>query len=77
MNGRSDGKAIIKYYDEHCTLTNALRNDMVKMILMDAALEGVELNARFNVFMSQKIAATFPNEDPVSKIIIAHHLSET
>lgn len=36
------------------------------MILMDATMEGVEMNTRFNEYISQKIAVTFPNENPVS-----------
>ncbi|XP_055526733.1 uncharacterized protein LOC129719439 isoform X2 [Wyeomyia smithii] len=62
LRDRSEGKAIMRYYDEHGTLTNALRNEMVKIILMDATAQGIETNSNFNDFISQKIVATFPNE---------------
>lgn len=75
LNSRSDGKAVLRYYEEHETLTNALRNELVKMILMDAAMEGIEMNAKFNELMSRKIAAIFPKENPVSKKIMAYESS--
>ncbi|XP_062716968.1 uncharacterized protein LOC109408064 [Aedes albopictus] len=64
LNSRSDGKAIMKYYEDNATLTNTLRNELAKMIVMDAAVEGLEINGKFYDLMSKKIAATFVTESP-------------
>nr|XP_029729001.1 uncharacterized protein LOC109408064 isoform X2 [Aedes albopictus] len=49
LNSRSDGKAIMKYYEDNATLTNTLRNELAKMIVMDAAVEGLEINGNFTI----------------------------
>lgn len=40
---------------------------MVKMILTDAVAEGIEMNAKFNGIMTEKITTLFSTENAVSK----------
>lgn len=65
---------MVTYYEEHKTLSNGLRNDLVKMILTDAIAEEIELNAKFNEVMTKKITTIFPTENPVSKTTLTHSI---
>nr|XP_029712089.1 uncharacterized protein LOC115256996 [Aedes albopictus] len=63
LSSRPEGKGILAYYQEHKTLTNTLRNNMVKMIFTDAVAEGITLNSKFNEIMTKKITDLFTTEN--------------
>nr|XP_029724782.1 uncharacterized protein LOC115264890 [Aedes albopictus] len=65
LSSRPEGKGILAYYQEHKTLTNTLRNNMVKMIFTDAVAEGITLNSKFKEIMTKKITDLFTTENTV------------
>ncbi|XP_058464223.1 uncharacterized protein LOC131438320 [Malaya genurostris] len=56
------GQCIIKYYEAKHELDNTRRNEMVKIIILEAIKRNIKLNHAFFRSISSSINAIFPNE---------------
>ena len=65
LQSRPEGRSILAYHEAHKDLSNAMRNELVRIILLEGLNLKLTLDSKFHSLMTGKIIQLFPGEKQV------------
>nr|XP_029734522.1 uncharacterized protein LOC115269869 [Aedes albopictus] len=65
LQNRPEGRSILAYHEAHKDLSNAMRNELVRIILLEGLNLKLTLDSKFHSLMTGKIIQLFPGEKQV------------
>lgn len=69
LQNRPEGRSILTHYEKHGELSNSMRNELVRLILLEGLNLKLTLDSKFHSLMTGKIVELFPGEKQVRRCI--------
>ncbi|KXJ77418.1 hypothetical protein RP20_CCG007627 [Aedes albopictus] len=65
LQNRPEGRSILTHYEKHGELSNSMKNELVRLILLEGLNLKLTLDSKFHSLMTGKIVELFPGEKQV------------